>query len=45
MEACTDYPINLKTEEEFRAILDNLNAQNNPIQLIYQKLSSLEDSL
>lgn len=45
LEAHTDYLINLKTEEEIRVILDNLDAQNNAIQLIYQKLSSIEDSI
>lgn len=44
LEAHTDYLINLKAEEEIRVILDNLNAQNTAIQVIYQKLSSLEDS-
>jgi uncharacterized membrane protein len=44
LEAHTDYLINLKAEEEIRAILDNLNAQNNAIQVIYQKLSSIEDA-
>lgn len=44
-ETHTDYLINLKTEEEIRVILDNLDAQNNAIQLIYQKLSSIEDSI
>jgi uncharacterized membrane protein len=45
LEAHTDYMINLKAEEEIRVILDNLDAQNNAIKLIYQKLSSIEDSL
>lgn len=44
LEAHNDYLINLKAEEEIRAILDNLEAQNNAIGLIYNRLSSLEGS-
>jgi len=45
LEAHTDYLINLKAEEEIRVILDNLDAQNKAIQLIYEKISVIEESL
>lgn len=44
LEARNDYLINLKAEEEIRVILENLEAQNNAIQMIYKKLSALEKS-
>ncbi|KYC45740.1 MAG: hypothetical protein APG12_00595 [Candidatus Methanofastidiosum methylothiophilum] len=45
LEAHTDYLINLKAEEEIRVILENLEAQNKAISLIYQKISSIENSI
>jgi len=45
LEARNDYLINLKAEEEIRVILENLEAQNNAIQMIYKKLSALEKIL
>jgi len=44
LEARNDYLINLKAEEEIRVILENLEAQNNAIQIIYNKLTLLEES-
>ncbi len=45
LESHNDYLINLKAEEEIRAILDNLDAQNKAIKLIYEKIASIEESL
>lgn len=39
LEAKNDYTINLKTEEEVRAILDHLHAQNEALDKIYQMLN------
>jgi len=44
LEARNDYLINLKAEEEIRVILENLEAQNNAIRIIYEKLMDLEDT-
>lgn len=40
LEAKNDYMINIKAEEEVRAILDHLHAQNDALDKIYQLMNS-----
>ncbi len=43
IEAHNDYQINLKTEEEVRAILDHLVAQDVALSEIYKRLAATQD--
>ena len=45
MEAHNDYVINMKAEEEIRAILEYNAAQNDALTAIYEKLTNIEADL
>ena len=45
LKAHNDYLINLRTEEESKAVLDNFAAQNRALQEIYEELSAIRSKI
>ena len=45
LKAHNDYLINLRTEEESKAVLDNFAAQNRALEEIYEELSAIKSKI